>query len=490
MSFHSARFLIFLALTFVLYWRFADGAGRVEEENDGDFGRFDARRKWLRLGVLAAASFVFYAAWHVSPMLVLTAYALINFVAGQLLARLQAPWLRKAVVAVAVVLQLGGLVVHKYVNLLLRTVGDLATRLEVDLHPEPLKLLVPMGLSFVTFQSISYVVDVYRGKADGRYSPLHHWLYLLFFPRVVAGPIVRSSELMAHFDTPQPLTRQSGLEALFRITQGLLKKLLLADVLAAALIDPVYADPASYTAAECVVATVAYTFQIYFDFSGYSDLAVGTAGLFGFKLPENFNKPYHARNLFEFWNRWHLSLSTWLRDYLYRPLGGNQGSKLQTLRNLFLVMLLGGLWHGADWKFALWGGLHGLALVVLRVLWWRRGKPEYETLLSKAFGVATTFSVVVFSRVFFRAETVGKGVEVFAQMFTFSWGLQRISTLAAVTLVSCVLLYLLPKRAFEVSRSLFERAPVLLRVALLVGLVLLVKSVSSAETQPYIYRQF
>jgi alginate O-acetyltransferase complex protein AlgI len=490
MSFHSARFLIFLGLTFVLYWRFADGSGRRKEESNGDFGRFEARRKWLRLGVLAAASFVFYAVWHLSPMLVLSGYAALNYLAGQLLARLQHPAARKAVVTAAVLLQLGGLFIHKYVNLLLRTVGDLATRFDWQVHPEPLQLVVPMGLSFVTFQSISYVVDVYRGKADGQYSPLHHWLYLLFFPRVVAGPIVRSSELLAHFDTPQPLTRQSGLEALFRITQGLLKKLLLADVLAAALIDPVYADPASYTAAECVVATVAYTFQIYFDFSGYSDLAVGTAGLFGFKLPENFNQPYHARNLFEFWNRWHLSLSTWLRDYLYRPLGGNKGSKLQTLRNLFLVMLLGGLWHGADWKFAVWGGLHGMALVVLRILWWWRGKPEYETRLSRVFGVATTFSVVVLSRVFFRAETVGKGLEVFAQMFTLSWGLQRISVLAALTLASCVLLYVLPRRVFEGARALFERTPVLLRVAVLVGLVLLIKSVSSAETQPYIYRQF
>lgn len=485
MMFHSAQYLALVLLSWALFWLVSGPLARAEQSK-----RRLARRKWLRLLVLGAASFTFYAAWSLWPIVLFSAYALVNFLAGQALERTQRPAARRAIMITAVSLHLTGLFTFKYLDFALRAYGSLAQWLHLGAAPKPVGLVLPVGLSFVAFQAISYVVDVYRKQTSGRYSYPQHWVFKHFFPQVVAGPIIRSRDLMEHLAEEPKVTPQESLVGVFRIAQGIAKKLALADVLAAALVDPVFANPKGYSALECLVAAVAYTFQIYFDFSAYSDIAIGTAALFGFKFPENFDKPYHARNLFEFWNRWHVSLSTWLRDYLYRPMGGSRRGKARTLFNLMVVMTLGGLWHGADWRFLVWGTLHGVFLVVLRVWWWVRGKPTYERWWQVAWGTAVAFTVVVLTRVFFRAESVTAALGYFRQMGTLTFDLARVSWLAWGSLAAAVVLYVMPKPVFELAKVTFVRIPAPVRALALIAFGLLLRRIASFETQPYIYFQF
>ncbi|MBS1151229.1 MAG: poly(beta-D-mannuronate) O-acetylase [Myxococcaceae bacterium] len=472
MMFHSAQFLALVGVAFAAFWAVSNN-------------------RWPRLMVLFVASLVFYGAWNPAPLVIFAAYCLVNWGGGHLLERVQERGVRKAILVAALCFHLGILIIYKYLDLFLGSLGSLASKLELTWKPEPIGMLLPIGLSFVAFQAISFIVDVYRRQTSGKRSLFHQALYLLFFPQVVAGPIIRSKDLLERFDAKPRVTAEEGAAAIFRIAQGIAKKLLIADVLAVSLVDPIFTNPGGYSAAECALASVAYTFQIYFDFSGYSDIAVGCGALFGFKWPENFNKPYHATNLFEFWNRWHVSLSTWLRDYLYRPLGGNQGSKFQTLRNLMLVMSLGGLWHGADWKFLLWGGIHGALLVVWRIVWWQVGKPKGEASLArKISGWLLMFNAVVFARIFFRADTMDLARAMFSQLFTFTVDMARVSSMAWVSFAACVILYAMPKVVFEKSQWLFIESPIWLRTLALIALALSIRQIASFESQPYIYFQY
>jgi alginate O-acetyltransferase complex protein AlgI len=470
--FHSTPFLALLALSYAAFWLVAP-------------------LRWPRLAVLLLSSLVFYAAWNPAPLVVFGVIAVANGVGGHLLERWKDVRARRAVLAITVSVHLGLLVLYKYLDLFLGTLGDFAHALELPFSPPKPGLLLPIGLSFVCFQAISFIVDVYRRQTSGRRSLLHQLVYLLFFPQLVAGPILRS-ELLEALDRRPHVTSEQGARAMLRIAQGVAKKLLLADLLAGALVDPIFSNPGQYSGLECAIAAVAYTFQIYFDFSGYSDIAVGCGRLFGFEFPENFDKPYHATNLFEFWNRWHMTLSTWLRDYLYRPLGGNQGSRFQTLRNTLLVMSLGGLWHGADWRFLVWGGLHGLMLVAWRLWWWQVGKPRgRDASLGRKFaGWLVMFNAVVFLRIFFRADSMSLALEMFAQLGTLTFDLARVSTLAWGALAASITFYVLPGPAFERTNLLFLRSPALVRAAALVGLGLLIRQFSSFEAQPYIYFQY
>ncbi|MCI0670464.1 MAG: MBOAT family protein [Myxococcaceae bacterium] len=497
MLFHSVQFLAFLAATFGLYWSVA-------------------RWRWARLSVLLVASIVFYAAWSPFPLLLFGAYAAVNTLAGRVLTRLarvpRAPLppgvpqrevtvqpplppgrvrARKLVLAAAITLHLAGLCTFKYLDLFLRTGKQLLGWAGAAVVPhESLGLLLPVGLSFVAFQAISYVVDVYRGQVDGTHSYPKQLLHVLFFPHLVAGPIVRANDLLERFDRTPQLSRDEGGRGLFRIALGVGKKLLVADVLSVGLVDRVFTDPSAFTSAECALAVVAYTLQLYFDFSAYSDIAIGAAALFGFPFPENFHKPYHARNLFEFWNRWHVSLSTWLRDYLYIPLGGNRTTKLKVLRNLMVVMMLGGLWHGADWRFALWGTIHGVLLCATRVWWWWRGKPKESGLVGTVLGIAATFTLVCLSRIVFRAPDVEHAGALVKQLALGTWGLANVQGLVWGALAVAVAGYTLPRAVFDGAQTVFARMPVPVRAVAVVAFGLLLRQVASFEVQPYIYFQF
>jgi alginate O-acetyltransferase complex protein AlgI len=472
--FHSLQFLFFLTATFVLYWAVH-------------------RHKWARLGVLMAASVLFYSMWTPLPLVLFAGATALNHLCIKGFRRFESSGVRRALLTLSIVGTLGVLCVFKYADLLRESARVLLAPLGVAVRAEPFGLLLPVGLSFFTFQALSYVIDSYRGDIQKERTYFEHLLYLLFFPHLVAGPIVRASHLIERFEDVPTLSTEQGGQGLYRIAVGLAKKLVIADVLGSGLVDPVFATPEAYTSAECFVAAVAYSFELYFDFSAYSDIAIGTAALFGFKFEENFNRPYLATNLFEFWSRWHISLSTWLRDYLYRPLGGNRVSRPRALFNLMVVMGLGGLWHGADWRFALWGLAHGAMECLIRVWWWVTGKPPKQgpvAMVRAGFGMLATFLVVVLTRVVFRAPTLTRAGEMYARLMEGSTGLANVSTLVWVMLAVAVVSHVTPLRLFHRMGDLFVRMPVPVRAVVLVAVGLGVRHLAAVETRPYVYFQF
>ncbi|MBU8895560.1 MBOAT family protein [Corallococcus sp. M34] len=468
---HSLQYLAFVIAVFAAYWAVH-------------------RHYAARMFVLLAASVYFYAVFTPFPLLIFLAGVTVDHLLVKGMARTDSPGTRKLFVVLSIVSNLGLLAGFKYLELLRKTAVSLLAPWHIDVRAEPFHLLLPVGLSFYVFQAISYTVDVYRGKASAEHSFFEHLLYMLFFPRVVSGPIVRASELMAHFREEPTLSPDDGARALFRVAVGLVKKLIIADVLGSGIVDPVFGSPHAYSSAECAVAAVAYTLELYYDFSGYSDIAMGVAALFGFRFPENFARPYLAKNLFEFWNRWHMSLSSWLRDYLYIPLGGNRRSKPRVCFNLMMVMVLGGLWHGADWRFAVWGGVHGVALCAVRCWWWFRGKTSEPGPVRVALGMLATFTLVVLTRVVFRAPDMTHAAEFYARMLAGVPGLANVAPLVWGMIAVAVAAHALPLKLYELSAELFVRMPVPVRAVALVLLGLGIRHLSTMETRPYVYLQF
>jgi len=339
MLFNSASFVVFLLLTLTVYWALP----------------------WLRArrAVLLLASAAFYAFWDYRFLALLGYVTLTAHLAGRAVHAW--PQHGKRIVGLTVCLQLGQLAIFKYTSFFLAAVADLAHLAGREWTPPELDILLPIGVSFYTFHGISYVVDVYRGKLARPLGLSVVALYIMFFPQLVAGPIVRADVFIPQTEKPARLDARDLITASKLIVIGLICKGVFADRLGP-LVDRVFAAPAKFDNATVASASVGFYAQIYFDFVGYSTMAIGISRLFGFKLPRNFDFPYRAANITEFWRRWHISLSSWLRDYLYIPLGGNRQGTFKQYRNLFLTMLLGGLWHGASYNFVLWGAAHGLAL--------------------------------------------------------------------------------------------------------------------------------
>ncbi|MBX3223140.1 MAG: MBOAT family protein, partial [Labilithrix sp.] len=296
----------------------------------------------------------------------------LDFWIGRALGRTENPTTRKALLLASVFYYLGVLSVFKYFNFAVDTVAEVAAWLGVELSPTHLRLVLPFGISFFTFETMSYTIDVYRREIPPADRYLDYLLFVAFFPHLVAGPIVRPKSMLPQLAAEPVASDAMKAEGLFMIATGLMKKIVIGDYLGLNLVNRVFDNPERYTSLEVLVGVYAYAIKIYADFSGYSDVAIGSAKLFGYELPRNFDAPYTSADLQEFWRRWHISLSTWLRDYLYVTLGGNRGSTWKTYRNLLLTMVLGGLWHGASWNFVIWGALHGGALAVNRA--WQRAR--------------------------------------------------------------------------------------------------------------------
>lgn len=474
MLFHSLQFLLFLPVVFALYWAVAD-------------------RTTVRKVLLVVASLIFYMAWNPAPVVLLLWLTLVDWAVGKWLRRTEHVGARKAILTLSIVNNLGLLFLFKYADWLTQSVVDAAAHLDVHLVYRPLGLILPVGLSFIVFQGMSYTIDVYRRELGTRESWLDVAVFMTFFPHVVAGPIVRASDFLPQVDERPTLDDTRGARALVRIATGMFKKLVIADFLAANIVDRVFADPGNYSGLEVTTAVFAYTLQIYYDFSAYSDIAIGTAALFGYVLKENFEKPYLSPNLFEFWRRWHKSLGSWLRDYLYIPLGGNRGSKARTLLNLMITQILGGVWHGADWRFVIWGLVHGMGLIFTRLWWWTFGKTKDPTWLHTAMCTLLTFIVVVECRIVFRAKDIEHARVMFAEQFKAGWTLSSSPNLSwslGLVLLAAVLGHLTPQRWYERGTALFTRLPVAARALLLVGLALFIKEVASFEVQPFIYFKF
>jgi alginate O-acetyltransferase complex protein AlgI len=378
-----------------------------------------------------AASYFFYGFWDWRFTGLLAGSTLVNQFCAVRIHAAATPRGRRGFLVAAIVANLGGLGFFKYYGFLVTSVVGSLNKLGLQFDLPLLEVILPVGISFFTFQAMSYVIDVYRDRLQPA-----RWLdfavYLSFFPQLVAGPIVRGTEFLPQLQSPRDPRHLDSGRGFYLIFIGLAKKIIIADFLATHIVDPVFASPGLHSGLEVLLGIYGYAVQIYADFSAYSDIAIGVSLLLGFRFPENFNSPYAAVSVTDFWRRWHMTLSRWLRDYLYIPLGGNRGGRLLTYRNLLLTMLLGGLWHGAAWRFVIWGGLHGLYLAMERgAVEWRRGRglaPLRDTVGLRAVKRLATFHLVCFAWVFFRAPSLAGVGQVLGRLVA-GWG-------AATTLVT------------------------------------------------------
>ena len=357
------------------------------------------------------------------------------------------------------------------------------------------KIILPVGISFYTFQTISYSIDIYRKKLEPVKNVLDFGFYVSFFPQLVAGPIVRASEFIPQIYKEFKLTKEEFGMAVFLILNGLLKKMFISDYIAVNFIDRVFSNPMMYGGFENLMSLYAYSVQVYCDFSGYTDIAIGVALLMGFRLPQNFNSPYKAVSLGEFWKRWHMSLSSWLKDYLYIPLGGNKKSELRTNINLMITMLLGGLWHGASWQFVIWGGLNGIGLVFYK--YWRKISPFKNSnhWLVRVYAIFLTFNFITFTRIWFRADSMEIANSIIYQItnaFDFSKiGIMIIAYWKVfIMILLAMVIHWLPTNIKDKYKQIFIQTPNLVKVAVVTVVIFIIYQVRSADIQPFIYFQF
>lgn len=414
---------------------------------------------------------------------------------------------RKWLVTLSLCINLGMLGYFKYFNFLLEIIATVAHTLGYQfgntslqqITYQPMDIFLPVGISFFTFQTISYVIDVYRG----RIQPLHRWIdyvfYVSFFPQLVAGPIVRARDFIPQIYKEPTVTRAEFGEGLFLVLCGLFKKTVISDYISLNFVDRVFDAPLLYTGVENLLGVYGYALQIYCDFSGYSDMAIGIALLLGFRFNKNFDSPYQSATITEFWRRWHISLSSWLKDYLYISLGGNRKGKIRTYINLLITMLLGGLWHGASISFILWGALHGTALAIHKFLMGRFSsfKPLGSEMKPwrRVIGVLITFHLVCFGWILFRADSMKTVGEVLTQIFTnfhpevfmqFVTGYKGVFTLMVIGYI----LHFMPQSTENTLQGIVTRSPLFVQAAMLAIAVFVVVQFKSAGVQPFIYFQF
>jgi alginate O-acetyltransferase complex protein AlgI len=404
MLFCSQAYLVFFVVIFTVYWTMPWPRGRV----------------WLLLG----ASFYFYAKWNHWLALLIGISTCVDYGLARGMDALAAPRWRKALLTVSVVGNLGLLCYFKYANFFLQSVASALHAVGASSSFPVLSVILPVGISFYTFEAINYTVDVYRRRVPAERNLANFMLFITFFPHLVAGPIVRARDFLPQTHRPKRWDwARLNLGAQYFL-MGLFKKLAIADRMAC-FVDPVFSDPGQYKSHTVWMAVLAYALQIYGDFSGYTDMAIGSAHMLGYKLAQNFNMPYLAGSIAEFWRRWHMSLSTWLRDYLFIPLGGSRGGRWLTCRNLLITMTLGGLWHGASWTFVIWGAIHGFLLIAHRLVRdFAQARPRLDRFLHGVAGstacVAFTFLTVCLTWVLFRATSLENFGQILERLFVFT----------------------------------------------------------------------
>ncbi len=407
MQFCTQKFFLFFLLIFALYWTL--------------------RWRRIRVVLLLAASFYFYASWNKRLALLICVSTFLDYLLALGIELSTVNWRRKLLLCISLFANLGLLCYFKYANFFLLSLNEALKAGGMSASFHTLKVLLPVGISFYTFEAINYMVDVYRRRIRAERNLGDFMLFILFFPHLIAGPIVRARDFLPQIKRPKRWSWARMYLGTGYFLMGLVKKLAIADRMAE-FVDPVFAEPTLFRGSAIVFATIAYAVQIYCDFSGYTDMAIGTAHMLGYKLARNFNMPYLAVNISDFWHRWHISLSSWLRDYLFIPLGGSRGTRWQTARNLLITMTLGGLWHGAAWTFVFWGVLHGALLVAHRAFRDVIAKrPRLEQVLESVAGTVLrrllTFTCVAFGWVFFRAATFGTAFTLIHRVLVWRSGL-------------------------------------------------------------------
>jgi D-alanyl-lipoteichoic acid acyltransferase DltB (MBOAT superfamily) len=440
---------------------------------------------------IIVASFVFYAAWDWRFCFLLAFSIVWNQAFALAIHRSPSGSTRRLLLTAGLVGDVGLLGYFKYYDFFVSSSDDLFGLVGIGMPLELRSIVLPVGISFFTFMAISYLVDVYRGDFEpvglGTFGA-----YLSFFPHLVAGPIVRPGELIPQFASPRDPRYVDTSRAFFLIATGLFMKVVIANQLASSIVDEVFAAPNRHSSLEVLVGIYAYAVQIYADFFGYTNIAIGIALLLGFQFPQNFNAPYSAVSISDFWRRWHMTLSRWLRDYVYIPLGGNRQGRLATYRNLMLTMLIGGLWHGAGWTFVAWGAIHGTALVVERWWRWRPGFVERPlTPARRAWHRFATFQVVCFAWIFFRSDSFASAWDLIVRLFT-AWGEPSPLVTAGVIVAIAVGIgsqYVPSRWPLEVMAR-FSRLPVVAQSSVLALALVLTSSMGPEGVPPFIYFQF
>ena len=453
------------------------------------------RTTTLRILYVIAFSIYFYYKSSGIYFLLLLFAAVSDYLIGNAIARTEDKTTKKRWVALSVIINLGMLGYFKYTNFFIEMANGLMGAGFLDFQ----NIFLPVGISFFVFQSMSYTIDIYRGQI----RPLERWIdyvfYLSFFPQLVAGPIVRAKDFIPQIRRPLYVSREMFGTAIGLIVIGLLKKAIISDYISLNFVDRIFDEPALYSGFECLMGIYGYALQIYCDFSGYSDMAIGIALLLGFRFPKNFDAPYKAATITEFWRRWHISLSSWLRDYLYISLGGNRKGKLRTYINLIITMVLGGLWHGAAVRFVLWGALHGVALALhkmwLAIVPWAKANGKDMNPLSRVLGTILTFHIVCLGWLLFRAEDMQTvHLMLYQILHSFNTSIIPQFVLGYKEVLALIVIgygmHFMPSAIDGDMQRKVANASFWWQVALLVIVAWCVMQIKSSVIQPFIYFQF
>ena len=495
MLFNSPLYGVFLLATFSIFWLLRESRiARVlfligASYGFYFYGTYDAAREQpVPLTPLG---------WSTLCLAIIFVGSTLDFWIGRALGKIQDRRARLALLLVSIVYYLGVLSLFKYFNFFVDNVATLAERLGTPIKPTHLRLVLPFGISFFTFETMSYTIDVYRRELEPSKRYLDYLLFVCFFPHLVAGPIVRPAQMLPQFvKTPVPDWNEHS-RGLWLIATGLAKKIVIGDYLAVNIVGRVFDNPERFSSVEVLFAVYAYAIEIYADFSGYTDVAIGSSLLFGYTLPRNFDAPYTAQNLQDFWHRWHISLSSWLRDYLYKPLGGSRGPSWMTYRNLMLTMVLGGLWHGASWNFVIWGALHGVALAGTR-MWQRARRVDVDasstarapSRVGRAMAIVLTFHFVCFAWIFFRAPTFAHARIVLERLASLQGGTTNLPLDVVAVIALGMGLHFLPRRWDEWVREQFVRSPAVAQGVVLAAAAVGIHLAAGARAEPFVYGQF
>jgi len=469
MLFNSITFLLFLPTVFVIYWVF--GTKKVIFQN----------------GILLFSSLVFYASWDYRFLGLLTISILLDYFSGLKIAQINDKKVKKVWLSLSIFFNLGFLALFKYYNFFITSFTETLSKFGVESNFSILKIILPIGISFYTFHGLSYVIDVYKNKIKPEKNLINYALFVSYFPLLVAGPIERATHLLPQIKAKRIFCSQKAAEGIKQIVWGFFKKVVVADN-CAFFVNQIFDNHQSFSAAELWLGAILFSFQIYGDFSGYSDIAIGVSKLFGIDLITNFKFPYFADSLKTFWQRWHVSLTSWFRDYLYRPLGGSFGSSWNSIRNVFLVFLISGFWHGAKFTFLIYGIIH-FVLYELE----NYNNHKTENTYYRFIKILKTFLLVTISRIFFRAETLTIGFDYFVHLFDFSFTSlhffyknSKFILLSFISVFSILLMLFL-----EYKNGIEENGVVKLSVHLTFAIIIIIFFMGSFQKElPFIYFQF
>ncbi|PJA95582.1 MAG: membrane-bound O-acyltransferase family protein [Ignavibacteriales bacterium CG_4_9_14_3_um_filter_34_10] len=481
MLFNSIDFAVFLPIVFLLYWFVANKNLRLQNF------------------LIVVSSYIFYGWWDWRFLSLIIFSSLIDFFIGKKLSICEKPSSRKFLIGASLALNLGLLGVFKYFNFFIDNFSQAFSLFGIALNPNRLSIVLPVGISFYTFQTLSYSIDVYRKKMEPTNDLISFLAFVSFFPQLVAGPIERASNLLPQFYRKRIFNNKDASNGLRQILWGLFKKVVIADN-CAEYVNIIFSNSSSHSGSSLLIGTLFFAFQIYGDFSGYSDIAIGTAKLFGFRLMKNFAFPYFSRDIAEFWRRWHISLSTWFRDYLYIPLGGSKGNLLSKIRNTFIIFIVSGFWHGANWTFIIWGFLNAAYFLPLLISNKNRvnldiaAKGKFLPSIKEFIQILFTFSLTLIAWIFFRAENTQQAFAIIGELFSYSilsapYFPKQFSVLPYLLLIFIVLEWIGRENNFAIEK-VYLSCKLFYRWTFFSFLIFLIVMYMQTKETPFIYFQF